>query len=92
MNNNTTALEVLGYELGRIDHQLADAGADPNVMDWLETAGNLAAELDLTGRPLADIYPEIVQLCAVLMKAMNALPAPDEIADLVGYESLAGAG
>ncbi len=28
MNNETTAVEVLGYELARIEHQLTEAGAD----------------------------------------------------------------
>ncbi len=88
MNNDTKALEVLGYELARIDHQVADAGAEPNAMDWLETTQNLAAELDLVGRPLADVYPEVVQLCAVLMKTIDALPGPNEIADLIGYKGL----
>ncbi len=88
MTNETKALEVLGYELARIDHQLSHAGAEPNVLDWLETSRNLVAELDLVGRPLAEVYPEVVRLCAVLMKTIDALPGPDEIADLVGYEGL----
>ncbi len=88
MSDMTKTLEVLGYELARIDNQLTAAGAQPNVMDWMDTAQCLAGDLNLAGRPLPETYPGVVRLCAVLMKIIEAMPPPEEIADLVGYEGL----
>jgi hypothetical protein len=85
-NTLADVLEVVGYEQAKILHTEVPA----TVLDVLEELLCTAShQSDVGVPPLAELYPTVVRLAALSLMAMRALPLPDEIDGLRGFEGLA---
>ena len=75
------ALQVVGYELEM--HGVSDRLADP--IDAVDALRHEARALPAAG-PLGQTYGSIVRLAALALTCLAALPPPDEVDGLSGFE------